>query len=76
MFQHSDHLYTLSSTIMAINTLLHKEDIKNVKTIDKEAFIKMNEKINPIISGEIYDEIKDFKLDVVYECKLNITQHK
>jgi len=61
---------------MAINTLLHKEDIKNVKTIDKEAFIKMNEKINPIISGEIYDEIKDFKLDVVYECKLNITQHK
>ena len=57
---------------MAINTLLHKQDLQNVKPIEKEAFIKMNEKINPRISGEIYDEIKEHKLDVVYECNLII----
>lgn len=71
IYSHSDHLYTLSSTILAINTMMHKADIQNnssIKPIERETFIRMNEKINQQISGEIYDEIKKNKLDVVYEC--------
>jgi len=55
---------------MAINTLLHKEDVQNIKSIEKDAFVKMNEKINPKICEEIYDDIKSQKLDIFYECNI------
>ena len=41
-FKNSDALYLLASTIMALNTMLTRKDIKNVNMIERPEFIKMN----------------------------------
>jgi hypothetical protein len=59
-------LYLLTSTVLALNTMFHK-DIPNVNIIKKEGFINMNKEINSIILSAIYDEVKVNKLDIVHE---------
>jgi Sec7-like guanine-nucleotide exchange factor len=68
IFKDSNTLYLLASTIFAINTLFHKNMV-NMPTLKKEDFIRMNNDVDPIVLGQIYEEVKINKLDFTYECK-------
>lgn len=58
----SDDLYLLCSTIMALNTSLHKK-ISTLKPLPLESFIKMNTNISKEDLTLIYNELKSNKLD-------------
>jgi hypothetical protein len=66
LFPDSNSVYLLTSTVLALNTMLHKK-IQNMKTLKKEEFEKMNSNIDKKIVDEIYDEIKIKKLDIVHD---------
>ena len=57
-FKNSDALYLLASTIMALNTMLTRKDIKNVNMIKKPEFISMNSDCNSEFIGKLYDDLE------------------
>ncbi len=57
-FKNSDALYLLASTIMALNTMLTRKDIKNVNMIKKPEFISMNADCNPDYIDKLYDDLE------------------
>lgn len=61
-FYSSDELYLLCSTIMALNTSLHK-DLDTVKPLPLNDFIRMNVGLNPKYLEYVYKELKTNKLD-------------
>jgi len=58
IFKNSNDIYLLISTILALNTMFTRKDIKNMNVIKKEEFIKMNGNIKEDYLSEIYDELK------------------
>ena len=58
IFKNSNDIYLLISTILALNTMFTRKDIKNMNVIKKEEFIKMNGNIKEEYLSEIYDELK------------------
>lgn len=65
-FQDVNAVYLLASTILAINTILHR-NIPNSRMIKKEDFTKMNKYVKKELCERIYDEIKINKLDIVHD---------
>ena len=57
-FKSSDNLYLLASTIMALNTMFTRKDIKNMNRIEKAEFINMNSDCNPEYLGKLYDDLE------------------
>ena len=57
-FKNSDALYLLASTIMALNTMLTRKDIKNVNMIKKAEFISMNADCDSEYIGKLYDDLE------------------
>ena len=57
-FTSPDDLYLLASTIMALNTMFTRKDIKNMNIIQKKEFIQMNEKCNSVFLERIYDDLQ------------------
>ena len=53
-----DNIYLLVSTLLALNTMFTRTDIKNMNSIKKEEFIKMNQEIDKIYLGNLYSELK------------------
>ena len=45
IFGNENNIYLLVSTLLALNTMFTRKDIKNMNTIKKEEFINMNNKI-------------------------------
>ena len=68
-FKDSNVLYLLASTILAINTLFHK-NMANMPSLKKETFVNMNKDVDPTVLETIYEEVKINKLDFTYECKI------
>lgn len=66
-FKDSTSIYILTSTVLALNTMLTRSDISNMKIISKEEFIKMNGTVNRQVAENIYDELKTNKLDITYD---------
>ena len=58
----SDNIYLLISTLLALNTMFTRTDIKNMNQIKKEEFIKMNNSIDSEYLNKLYDELKNKKL--------------
>ena len=58
IFKSSDKVYLLVSTILALNTMFTRKDIKIKNVIKKEEFIKMNSEIEKKFIEELYDELK------------------
>ena len=54
-----DNIYLLVSTILALNTMFTRTDIKNMNSIKKEEFINMNQSIDKIYLGKLYNELKN-----------------
>ena len=57
-FKNSDCLYLLASTIMALNTMFTRKDIKNMNMIKKPEFITMNSDCNEEYLSELYDDLE------------------
>ena len=55
----SDNIYLLISTLLALNTMFTRTDIKNMNQIKKEEFIKMNNSIDSEYLNKLYDELKN-----------------
>ena len=58
IFKSSDSVYLLVSTILALNTMFTRKDIKIKNVIKKEEFIKMNKDISKDFIEKLYDELK------------------
>ena len=57
-FKNSDALYILASTIMALNTMLMRKDLKKVNMIKKPDFISMNADCAPEYLDKLYDDLE------------------
>ena len=57
-FKNSDSLYLLASTIMALNTMFTRKDIKNMNMIKKPEFISMNSDCNSDYLSKLYDDLE------------------
>ena len=57
-FKSSDKIYLLVSTILALNTMFTRKDIKIKNVIKKEEFIKMNGELSKDFLEKLYDELK------------------
>jgi hypothetical protein len=55
IFSSTNAVYLLVSTIMALNTMFTRTDIKNMNVIKKPEFISMNKDISPEYVDELYD---------------------
>ena len=57
-FKSSDKIYLLVSTILALNTMFTRKDIKIKNVIKKDEFIKMNADITKDYIEKLYDDLK------------------
>ena len=57
-FKNSDSLYLLASTIMALNTMFTRKDIKNMNMIKKPEFISMNSDCDSEFLSKLYDNLE------------------
>ena len=58
-FKSSDKIYLLVSTILALNTMFTRKDIKIKNVIKKDEFIKMNIDISQDFIEKLYEELKN-----------------
>ena len=54
-----DNIYLLVSTLLALNTMFTRTDIKNMNSIKKEEFINMNQSVDKIYLGKLYNDLKN-----------------
>ena len=59
IFGNENNIYLLVSTLLALNTMFTRKDIKNMNTIKKDEFINMNNKIKESYLNVLYDELKN-----------------
>ena len=58
IFKNNDAIYLLISTILALNTMFTRKDIKNMNVIKKEEFKSMNKDIEPSYADDLYEKLK------------------
>ena len=58
IFKNTNAIYLLVSTILALNTMFTRKDIKNMNVIKKDEFKNMNKEIEPSYINVLYDELK------------------
>jgi len=59
IFKNPNAIYLLVSTILALNTMFTRKDIKNMNVIKKEEFKNMNHDIDSDYVDRLYDELKN-----------------
>ena len=70
IFKSSDKIYLLVSTILALNTMFTRKDIKIKNVIKKEEFIKMNEDLSKEYLDKLYDELKKNPISITIDDKI------
>ena len=65
IFKNANNIYLLISTILAVNTMFTRKDIKKMNIIKKEEFVNMNKDIRENIVSSLYEELekKPFLID-------------
>ena len=58
IFKNTNAIYLLVSTILALNTMFTRKDIKNMNVIKKDEFKSMNKDIDSSYINDLYDELK------------------
>ena len=58
IFKSYNNIYLLISTLLAVNTMFTRKDIKNINIIKKEEFISMNKDINSAFLMDLYEKLK------------------
>ena len=67
IYPDSNAIYLLCSVILAVNTMLVRKDITNIKVISKEEFASMNNSIRKDICDNIYNALACNNLNVIYD---------
>ena len=65
IFKSPNNIYLLLSTILAINTMFIRTDIRNLNAITKEEFINMNKEIDSKVVEDIYLELKENPISMI-----------
>ena len=63
-YKDSNALYLLASSILALNTMFTRTDIKNLVVLKKEEFVKMNTDCDKDYLSKIYDDLKSKKIEL------------
>ena len=65
IYKNPNNIYLLISTILALNTMFTRKDIKNINIIKKEEFVNMNKDVQENIVITLYEELekKPFLID-------------
>ena len=58
IFKNPNNIYLLISTLLAVNTMFTRKDIKNMNIIKKEEFVSMNKDIQEDFLINIYEELE------------------
>ena len=58
IFKNQNNIYLLISTLLAVNTMFTRKDIKNMNIIKKEEFVSMNKDIQEELIRKIYEELE------------------
>ena len=58
IFGNTNNIYLLISTLLALNTMFTRTDIKNMNTIKKDEFINMNNQVKDSYLNVLYDQLK------------------
>ena len=64
IFKNSNSIYLLISTLLAVNTMFTRKDIKNMNMIKKEEFISMNNSIQEAFLINLYNQLKIHPLEI------------
>ena len=67
IFNSSNNIYLLVSTLLAVNTMFTRKDIKNINKISKEDFVNMNKEIQEQFLKDLYDDLKNKPLLIAAE---------
>ena len=67
IFNSSNNIYLLISTLLAVNTMFTRKDIKNINKISKEDFVNMNKEIQEQFLKDLYDDLKNKPLLIAAE---------
>ena len=59
IFGNTDNIYLLISSLLALNTMFTRTDIKNMNLIKKEEFINMNNNVKDDYLRDLYDKLKN-----------------
>ena len=62
-------IYLLISTLLALNTMFTRKDIKNMNIIKKEQFLEMNKDIDKNEAIDIYDNLEKEPISMSYNYK-------
>ena len=76
IFKSSDKIYLLVSTILALNTMFTRKDIKIKNVIKKDEFIKMSEDILKDYLDKLYDELKKNPISVTLDDTIELIYKK
>ena len=76
IFKSSDKIYLLVSTILALNTMFTRKDIKIKNVIKKDEFIKMNADILKDYLDKLYDELKKNPISVTLDDTIELIYKK
>ena len=57
IYKSPNNIYLLISTLLAVNTMFTRKDIKNINIIKKEEFVAMNKDVQENIVISLYDEL-------------------
>ena len=71
-YNSKDAIYLLISTVLALNTMFTRSDIKNINLIKKDQFIVMNSKICPNEAKDIYEKLEKEPLSISEDYNENI----
>jgi hypothetical protein len=58
-------IYLLISTILALNTMITRKDIKNMNIIKKKQFVEMNNEVDTIEAQNIYEELEKNPISMI-----------
>ena len=58
IFKNANNIYLLISTLLAVNTMFTRKDIKNLNIIKKEEFVTMNKDIPENVIINIYEQLE------------------
>ena len=58
IYKNPNNIYLLISTILALNTMFTRKDIKNINIIKKEEFVNMNKDVQENIVISLYEELE------------------
>ena len=64
LYKDANAIYLLASSVLALNTMFTRKDIKNMVIMKKEEFVSMNTDVDPKTSEQIYIELQKQPIDM------------